>query len=49
MKDWLWKHSAGIQGKMHLASFMLDAHKYDKDYPYAPGYVTLAVIPDLNC
>jgi hypothetical protein len=29
-------------------SFALDAHKYRNDYPVAPGYVLLAVIPDLN-
>jgi len=29
-------------------SFALDAHKYKNDFPYAPGYVILAVIPDLN-
>jgi len=29
-------------------SFALDAHKYIYDFPYAPGYVILAVIPDLN-
>ncbi|HJZ41908.1 MAG TPA: hypothetical protein VJ203_16180 [Bacteroidales bacterium] len=29
-------------------SFALDAHRYVNDYPYAPGYVELAVIPDLN-
>lgn len=26
----------------------LDAHEYTNDFPYAPGYVVLAVIPDLN-
>ena len=29
-------------------SFALDAHKYINDIPLAPGYVLLAVIPDLN-
>jgi hypothetical protein len=29
-------------------SFALDAHQYINDYPYAPGYIILAVIPDLN-
>ncbi len=29
-------------------SFALDAHKYLNDFPMAPGYVILAVIPDLN-
>lgn len=29
-------------------SFALDAHLYRNDFPYAPGYVVLAVIPDLN-
>jgi hypothetical protein len=29
-------------------SFALNAHQYDNDFPYAPGYVSLAVIPDLN-
>lgn len=29
-------------------SFALDAHLYKNDFPYAPGYVILAVIPDLN-
>jgi len=29
-------------------SFGLNAHKYADDYPMAPGYVLLAVIPDLN-
>lgn len=29
-------------------SFALNAHQYTNDFPYAPGYVTLAVIPDLN-
>jgi hypothetical protein len=29
-------------------SFALDAHIYKNDFPYAPGYVILAVIPDLN-
>lgn len=29
-------------------SFALDAHKYTNDIPLAPGYVLLAVIPDLN-
>ncbi len=28
-------------------SFALDAHLYKNDFPYAPGYVILAVIPDL--
>lgn len=28
-------------------SFALDANKYKNDFPYAPGYVVLAVIPDL--
>ncbi|WP_161887920.1 baseplate J/gp47 family protein [Pontibacter russatus] len=29
-------------------SFALDAHIYFNDFPVAPGYVLLAVIPDLN-
>lgn len=29
-------------------SFALNAHKYINDIPLAPGYVLLAVIPDLN-
>lgn len=29
-------------------SFSLNAHRYINDYPLAPGYVTLALIPDLN-
>jgi hypothetical protein len=29
-------------------SFKLDANKYDNDFPIAPGYVLLAVIPDLT-
>ena len=29
-------------------SFALNAHIYKNDFPYAPGYVILAVIPDLN-
>lgn len=29
-------------------SFALDAHQYTNDIPMAPGYVLLAVIPDLN-
>lgn len=29
-------------------SFALDAHLYKNDFPYAPGYIILAVIPDLN-
>ncbi len=29
-------------------SFALDAYNYDNDFPYAPGYVMLAVIPDLK-
>jgi hypothetical protein len=29
-------------------SFALNAHIYKNDFPYAPGYVMLAVIPDLN-
>ncbi len=29
-------------------SFALDAHKYRNDHPVAPGYVLLAVIPDMN-
>jgi len=29
-------------------SFGLDANKYDNDFPMAPGYVLLAVIPDLR-
>jgi hypothetical protein len=29
-------------------SFALNAHLYKNDFPYAPGYVLLAVIPDLN-
>lgn len=29
-------------------SFALDAHLYKNDFPYAPGYVILAAIPDLN-
>ena len=29
-------------------SFALNAHEYKNDFPYAPGYVLLAVIPDLN-
>lgn len=29
-------------------SFGLNAHKYFNDFPVAPGYVLLAVIPDLN-
>jgi hypothetical protein len=29
-------------------SFALNAHEYINDFPYAGGYVTLAVIPDLN-
>lgn len=29
-------------------SFALDAHQYTNDMPMAPGYVLLAVIPDLN-
>jgi len=28
-------------------SFALNAHEYINDFPYAPGYVILAVIPDL--
>lgn len=28
-------------------SFALDAHVYKNDFPYAPGYIVLAVIPDL--
>jgi hypothetical protein len=29
-------------------SFFLNAHRYINDFPMAPGYVLLAVIPDLN-
>jgi hypothetical protein len=29
-------------------SFALNAHEYINDFPIAPGYVLLAVIPDLN-
>ena len=29
-------------------SFRLDANKYDNDFPIAPGYVLVAVIPDLT-
>lgn len=29
-------------------SFALDAHQYINDFPMAPGYIILAVIPDLN-
>ena len=29
-------------------SFALNAHEYFNDFPIAPGYVLLAVIPDLN-
>ncbi|RYY57275.1 MAG: hypothetical protein EOO09_03295 [Chitinophagaceae bacterium] len=29
-------------------SFALNAKRYTNDFPIAPGYVTLAVIPDLN-
>src|SRR5262249_1984085 len=29
-------------------SFHLNAHLYDNDIPYAPGYVMVALIPDLN-
>ena len=29
-------------------SFALNAHEYKNDFPYAPGYVLMAVIPDLN-
>ncbi len=29
-------------------SFGLNAHEYSNDFPYAGGYVLLAVIPDLN-
>ena len=29
-------------------SFALNAHRYYNDFPLAPGYVILAVIPDLN-
>jgi hypothetical protein len=29
-------------------SFALNAHLYKNDFPYAPGYIILAVIPDLN-
>ncbi len=29
-------------------SFALNAHAYKNDFPYAPGYVLMAVIPDLN-
>jgi hypothetical protein len=29
-------------------SFSLNAHSYTNDFPFAPGYVLLAVIPDLN-
>lgn len=29
-------------------SFALNAHQYINDFPVAPGYVLLAVIPDLN-
>ena len=29
-------------------SFFLNAHEYDNDFPVAPGYVLLAVIPDLT-
>ena len=29
-------------------NFPLNAHEYINDLPYAPGYVTVAVIPDLN-
>jgi hypothetical protein len=29
-------------------SFALNAHQYKNDFPIAPGYVLLAVIPDLN-
>lgn len=29
-------------------SFGLNAHQYINDYPMAPGYVIIAVIPDLN-
>ncbi|HEY7161878.1 MAG TPA: hypothetical protein VH815_11500, partial [Acidobacteriota bacterium] len=29
-------------------SFALNAHEYFNDFPIAPGYVVLAVIPDLN-
>jgi len=29
-------------------SFALDAHKYVNDLPMAPGYILMAVIPDLN-
>lgn len=29
-------------------SYALDAHRYINDFPVAPGYVLIAVIPDLN-
>lgn len=29
-------------------SFSMNAHQYKNDFPMAPGYVLLAVIPDLN-
>lgn len=29
-------------------SFALNAHEYSNDFPYAPGYIILAVIPDLR-
>lgn len=29
-------------------SFWLNAHHYENDFPYAPGYVMMAVIPDLT-
>lgn len=29
-------------------SYWLDAGKYENDFPMAPGYVLLAIIPDLN-
>ena len=29
-------------------SFFLNAHQYDNDFPAAPGYIMLAVIPDLT-
>jgi hypothetical protein len=44
-----WKpFSQVFKAKCINHSFGLDANKHFNDFPVAPGYVLLAVIPDLN-
>lgn len=37
-----------LQAKCINHSYALNAHQYKNDFPIAPGYVLLAVLPDLN-